>query len=125
MQDYKTSEDKAALVEYAKELGVPVDSRFNVEKIRAAIQFGLEREENSSQKRVNILIHKVKGQTGSSDVQVSVNGKVYLIKRGVVVPVPESVVEVLRNAVRTEYTFVDEGQDLEANDVLAYPFSLV
>jgi hypothetical protein len=56
-------------------------------------------------------------------VFVSVNGHAYVIQRDVDVDVPESVVEVLRNASTTSYKMIDN--EMVPRDMLAYPFSVV
>lgn len=76
---------------------------------------------------VKIKIHKSEGSTGSDDVPVSVNGRVFIVKRGVEVDVPDFVVEALSNAVRTDYESVIVGEDvtLEEREVLVYQFSIL
>ncbi|MCG7598404.1 hypothetical protein MHM84_01230 [Halomonas sp. McH1-25] len=54
-------------------------------------------------------------------VQVGVNGRTYVIERGKEVTVPESVVEVLRNAVQ----HVHDPKTMEENKVMAYPFQIM
>jgi len=128
MQEYETSQDKVALFAYAEELGLKLDSRLGVRRIKECINDHLnpgQKKEKKVRKLVKIMIHKTTESTGSSDVQVSVNGNVFLIKRGIEVEVPDYVVGVLKNAVKTEYAFVSENKDLESNDVLSYPFSVL
>ena len=69
-------------------------------------------------KKVKILIPKT--QHEKSDVYVAVNDYDCLIKRGVVVEVPEFVVNVLRDAVETR-----TDMDGNTNDVPCYPFQIV
>ena len=78
-----------------------------------------------NRKMNTILIHKTEGDTGTDDVQVSVNARVFIIKRGVEVEVPDFVVEALNNAIITKYRFVNEGEDLQVRDVHSYPFSVL
>ncbi|MCB7317528.1 hypothetical protein [Lacrimispora sp. 210928-DFI.3.58] len=54
---------------------------------------GVQRE-----KMVSFMIPKGRNELDRADVFVGVNGKSYLIKRGVVVDMPEAVVEVLKNS---------------------------
>ncbi|MBH8578791.1 hypothetical protein [Bisbaumannia pacifica] len=54
-------------------------------------------------------------------VQVGVNGRNYVIERGKEVAVPESVVEVLRNAVQAQY----DPKTMEETKVMAYPFQVL
>lgn len=51
-------------------------------------------------------------------VQVGVNGRTYVIERGKEVVVPESVVEVLTNAVQHQY----DPATMKETRVMAYPF---
>ena len=53
--------------------------------------------ENKAEKTVKIRLYKDNDKY-KDDVQVIVNGRVYLIKRGVEVEVPDFVAEVLENA---------------------------
>lgn len=73
----------------------------------------------AKEKRFEIVI-----QTDGKDKQpvpVGVNGKMWAIQRGKKVVVPQSVIEVLRNAVRYEY----DPKDMSRTEVLAYPFQIV
>lgn len=73
----------------------------------------------AKEKRFEIII-----QTDGKDKQpvpVGVNGKMWAIQRGKNVVVPQSVIEVLRNAVRYEY----DPKDMSRTEVLAYPFQIV
>lgn len=54
-------------------------------------------------------------------VQVGVNGRNYVIQRGKEVTVPESVVEVLRNAVQHQF----DPKTMEETKVMAYPFQVM
>ena len=59
---------------------------------------------------------------------VGVNGKVYQIQRGIETKVPESVVEVLRNAVASKYIKVrrsDGVDDIQKRNLSAIPWRLV
>ena len=68
--------------------------------------------------RVTITIHAGEGTAGREDVPVFVNGYGFQIKRGKPVEVPVEVVEVLRNAVTTQY------ENGEAIDVPRFAFSV-
>lgn len=73
----------------------------------------------AKERRFEIII-----QTDGKDKQpvpVGVNGKMWAIQRGKNVIVPESVVEVLKNANRYEY----DPEDMSRTEVLAYPFQIV
>lgn len=68
--------------------------------------------------RVTITIHSGEGSAGREDVPVFVNGFGFQIKRGKPVEVPVEVVEVLRNAVTTQY------ENGEAIEVPRFAFSV-
>jgi len=68
--------------------------------------------------RVTITIHSGEGSAGREDVPVFVNGFGFQIKRGKPVEVPVEVVEVLKNAVTTQY------ENGEAIDVPRFAFSV-
>ncbi len=57
----------------------------------------MAKAKQKGEKRVRIRLYKDRGNL-SDDVTVIVNGRAYLIQRGVEVEVPESVAEVLANA---------------------------
>lgn len=71
------------------------------------------------EKRYEILI--ATHDQDKQPVPIGVNGKTTLIQRGKKVIVPESVVEVLQNAVQHQY---DPGT-MERTDVLSYPFQII
>jgi hypothetical protein len=77
------------------------------------------------QKLIKIRIPST--ETQKDPVPVGVNGYTYLIKRDHTVEVPESVVEVLNNAVATLYDQKEredgnEGMELVPYDALRFPF---
>ena len=57
---------------------------------------------DNAKKRVLVRIPRNKGQNANQQEFFSVNGKNYLIERGVEVEVPEEVAEVIRNAEKAE-----------------------
>jgi len=73
-----------------------------------------------TEQKYRLVVHKSETDK-SQNIQVGVNGIIYAIKRGAEVIVPVSVVEALRNAVRTVY--VQEGNEVIASEIPAYPFS--
>ena len=75
---------------------------------------------------VEVMITKEKGDTGSMDVPINVQGKQYLLKRGAWATVPYFIVEVLKNAEQTQYEerIVNGERVQEANDVPSYPFQV-
>lgn len=74
----------------------------------------------TSDRRVEIII--AEDDTDTQPVQVGVNGRMYVIKRGIKVSVPPSVVEVLKHAIKTVYP---SGNLQKPRDVLQYPFQIV
>ncbi len=68
--------------------------------------------------RVTITIHAGEGSAGREDVPVFVNGFGFQIKRGKPVEVPVEVVEVLKNAVTTQY------ENGEAIDIPRFAYSV-
>ena len=122
---------KEELIEIAKDLGINIDARFSETKLREIIYAEKKAESKAlsnadidAQRKVKLLIHKTDGDTGSIDVPVSVNGKTWLIKRGVEVDVPLFVVEVLKNAVKEIYVQDDVNRGIVMREVPAYPFSV-
>ena len=114
------------LEQTAADLGVNYPHNISDDKLRTKIAEHLGEPaataptatEGSSAKRFEIIV-----QTDSRDkqpVQVGVNGRMYVIKRGVKVIVPAAVVEVLNHAVRYEY----DPADMQRTEVLAYPFQI-
>lgn len=91
----------------------PVKSRpEKVKQTAAAAEAGL------SGTRKTITIHPGEGAAGREDVPVFVNGFGFQIKRGKPVEVPVEVVEVLKNAVTTQY------ENGEAVEVPRFAFSV-
>ena len=123
--------DRATLEQTANDLGVKFAHNASDDtlrnKLREALGEPLAPElntapstaESTKEKRFEIII-----QTDGKDKQpvpVGVNGKMWAIQRGKNVIVPESVVEVLKNANRYEY----DPKDMSRTEVLAYPFQIV
>jgi hypothetical protein len=74
---------------------------------------------------VTLVVHKQSGATGSHDVPVGVNGKTWLIKRGLEVRVPDYIEEALRHALQYEMGYDPENHSTPINEVLTYPYSVV
>lgn len=74
----------------------------------------------TEEQKFRLTVHK-SGEDKAPMIQVGVNGKIWHIKKGVEVIVPESVVEVLRNAIKDVYT--QEGGTLVQSELHSYPFS--
>lgn len=127
--DYKTSQDKDALIEYAISLGLDVNARFGIESIIAKIDEHLAKEqapeaEEEPVKRRKLTIHKTENDTGSNQVALSVNGKTWLIQRGEEVEVPDFIVEVLRNAIKEVHEYNSKTDETVRREVPSYPFSV-
>ncbi|MCD6006907.1 hypothetical protein [Halomonas sp. IOP_31] len=75
--------------------------------------------ETNRAKRYRIII--ATNDQDKQPVQVGVNGRMYVIKRGEEVTVPESVVENLSNAVQHIY----DPKTMKESKVLAYPFQVM
>lgn len=70
-------------------------------------------KEGDHGKRVAITIFEQDGDGGDQPVPVGVNGRVYVIKRGVRVMVPRAVVNVLNDAVVTQMEHTGSGEHKE------------
>jgi hypothetical protein len=124
MLDFETSDNKDDLLEYAKELNVSANARLSIDSIKALIRKAVgDVDVVTSAKKIKLMIHKTEGDTGSIDVPVSVNGKTWLIKRGMEVIVPDFLVEVLENAVKEIYVQDEVTKSITKREVPAYPFS--
>ncbi len=83
--------------------------------------------ESAKEKRVKIRLPVLKGK-GNTHETVGVNGKLYSLKRGEILSVPEAVVEVLRNAIETDNVSVehpDKTLHLVAHDSPRIPFEII
>ena len=114
----------------AKEkFGLTLPANASEEMIREAI-LDVERAKPKAKKPTGykIIVHKSPVRGGDRDVPVIVNGTTYLLKRGVEIPAPPCVVEVLRNAIETRYEqrTDDRGMtELVAYQAQSYPFSIL
>jgi hypothetical protein len=66
-------------------------------------------------KRVKVKLPKLPGQNANQEEFFSVNGKNYIIKRGIEVEIPEEVAEVIRNAEKAEEYAMEYVEGLEKN----------
>lgn len=66
-------------------------------------------------KRVKAKLPKLPGQNANQEEFFSVNGKNYIIKRGIEVEIPEEVAEVIRNAEKAEEYAMEYVEGLEKN----------
>lgn len=134
MDDIQTA-TKNDLLAYARDvLGLStVNPTMRVDDIRAEIKLALGEatpptespipdKNHPGNKSTWPVIIISPSDTDNRDVQVAVNGKQYLIQRGVEVPVPPSVLEVLKNAVQTVYP---NPKTMEPVDKHSYPFTIV
>lgn len=81
-------------------------------------------EHPSKEKRVKLTIHEQEGTVGKQDVSVSVNGYAYQVKRGVEVEVPESVVNVLEDAVMTVFEPGEKAGTFVERNVRRFSFQV-
>lgn len=69
-----------------------------------------KKADNATKKKVTVKLPRLHGQNANQEEFFSVNGKNYIIQRGVEVEIPEEVAEVIRNAEKAEeyaMTYVD------------------
>jgi len=123
MLDFETSDNKDELIEHAKSLGVDANARFSIDSIKQLIRDSDKTAPVTTEQKVKLMIHKTEGDTGSIDVPVSVNGKTWLIKRGMEVIVPAFLVEILEHAVKDIYVQDEITKTIVKREVPAYPYS--
>lgn len=130
MSEEKTIESMSLeeLKDLADTLGETYASNIGEETLRKKLQAKLgepvEEPEQvipsavEGEERIAITIHK--SPTDKQPVPVGVNGKTWLIKRGVKVEVPKSVIEILNNAVCLAW---DSDME-EYSEVRRYPYTV-
>ena len=123
MLDFETSDNKEELIDHAKSLGVEANARFSIDSIKKQIRDAGSTVPAVAEKKVKLMIHKTEGDTGSIDVPISVNGKTWLVKRGMEVIVPAFLVEVLDHAVKDIYVQDEITKTIVKREVPAYPYS--
>jgi len=127
--DYQQSDDREAVIDYANSLGISFSPQIGLVKLKERIALEINGEDAppvaTEEKRIKILIHKTESDTGVNNVPISVNGRTFLINRGEEVSVPESVIGVLKNAVREIFEYNDETGQMMSKEVQAYPFSVI
>ena len=79
-------------------------------------------DDQMSGKRVNVMMHASQGDGGSDAVFVAVNGFAYQIPRGKPVSIPEEVLDVLKNAVQTNYNTGALGSSI-AQEIPRFAFN--
>lgn len=114
------------LKEQAELLGVDVSGKESTDILRRKVQVKLgepvEEPEIShpsvanDEERITIILNE--SESDKQPVVVGINGKNYVMKRGIPVDVPKSVLEVLNNARR----LVWDGQMSQYNSVMRYPY---
>ena len=80
-------------------------------------------EAPKAEKKFRISVSNQDGVENTPFVKVCVNGTMYAIPRETEVVVPESVIEVLNNAVTTR--FIQEGREVVARSAKRFPFSIL
>lgn len=123
------SMDLDELKEMAKTLDVGHASNIGADKLRTKIQekLGEPMEEpelshpsvENDEDRITIIVNK--SETDKQPVQVFLNGKSFIMKRGMEVAVPKGVIEILNNAKK----LVWDGDMKEYNEVNRYPYTVV
>ena len=74
----------------------------------------MEEDKNVKEKEYKIVIQEQEGVGGTQDVFVGINGKGYLIKRGMEVVVPAAVLANLKDSIYTNYIKdLEKGIDTE------------
>ena len=127
--------DKHQMKFYAKSLGLDLSLSMSETTMRERIEkFLIENDLDAPKsevagikagdKRFDIMIPKSAAHDGSEPVFVGVQGIGYTIPRAVKVTVPESVVEVLRNAVQ-DIVSQDEDGVIHHDYVPAYAFQII
>ena len=64
------------------------------------------------EKRVTVKLPKLPGQNANQEEFFSVNGKNYILKRGVELEIPEEVAEVIRNGEKAEEYAMNYAENL-------------
>jgi len=127
--DYKNSDDRDAVINYATTLGLSFSPQIGLVKLKERIALELDGDTSNGEPikevRIKIIIHKTENDSGANNVPISVNGRTFLINRGEEVSVPESVVDVLNNAVREIFKYNDDTGEMASKEVQAYPFSII
>ena len=127
--------DKHQMKFYAKSLGLDLSLAMGETTMREKIEKHLTKHDmpapksevagiRKGQKRFTIMIPKALGKEGTEPVFVGVQGVGYTIPRSVNVDVPESVVEVLKNAIQDIVT-QDEDGVIHHDYVPAYPYTVI
>jgi len=133
--------DKHELKYYAKEeLGLSLPLTMNEDTMREKIQAHCKAngitgpvakietrktDKKGKVKYITINVAKQDKKGGAEPAFVGVQGVGYAIPRGINVDVPESVVEVLKNAKQDIVTQDTETGEIHKEEVMTYPFQIV
>lgn len=79
-------------------------------------------DDQMSGKRVKVMLHASQGDGGSDAVFAAVNGFAYQIPRGKPVSMPEELLDVLKNAVQTNYNTGALGSSI-AQEIPRFAFN--
>lgn len=74
-------------------------------------EVSVEKEKTAEEERVKIKLFK-DNKDYKDDLTVGVNGKLYIIKRGIEVEVPKSVAEVIENSIKQDQETADMIESL-------------
>jgi hypothetical protein len=99
------------------------------ERAEAATATTANQSQASSKERWAIVIDEGHSETENHDVFVQVNGRAYLIQRGLVVHVPPEVVSVLKDAVvgvsRQEYDEFGRPKGISVRNAPRHPYRVI
>jgi hypothetical protein len=101
----------------------------NLEKAKAAKQAkkeGVSSEQIMADKeRITIIIEEQDGDENQGDVFVGLNGRSFLIQRGVPVSVPIGVLDILKNSIQTKLLQDIETREKRYKDVPRFNIRIV
>jgi hypothetical protein len=131
MEDFNVDKAKKdELFTHAREvLGLEVTTANTAEELRTAIKLALGmpveevKVETPKKDRDKWPVIQISpSERDSGDVQIGVNGKIFLIQRGKEVAVPPEVLEVLKHATSTIYP---DPKTMKPVERQRYPFSVI
>ena len=133
LKDDAEQADKEAIIESAIE-GIEEADKVpaymkNLEKAKAAKQAkkeGVSSEQIMADKeRTTIVIEEQDGDENQGDVFVGLNGRSFLIQRGVPVSVPIGVLDILKNSIQTKLLQDMETREKRYKDVPRFNVRIV
>lgn len=103
----------------AEELGLDVEGMADAD-IEAAVAAATGEEEKpkgkkTTEKRIKVIFHNQEGVDSGTDVEITVNGYRYQIKREHEVEIPPEAMHVIENAIITEFYRDTDGVIKERN----------